>query len=49
MSIRRQYEQRYAAFWRSLVNFLRNSSGFPISGIARGGSRREGYHRNKSF
>ena len=48
MSIRRQYEQRYAAFWRSLANFLRNSSGFKVSGVARQGSRNIGTHRDRS-
>ncbi len=48
MSIRRQYEQSYASFWRSLANFLRNSSGFKVSGVARQGSRNIGTHRDRS-
>lgn len=48
MSDRREFEQRYAHFWRSLANFLRNNSGFPISGVAREGSRRRGTHRDRS-
>jgi len=48
MSVRREFEQRYARFWRSLANFLRNSSGFPISGVAREGSRRRGTHHDRS-
>lgn len=48
MSTRRRYEQGYASFWRSLKNFLLNSSGFNVSGVARVGSRGEGTHKDKS-
>lgn len=48
MAIRREGEQRYARFWRSLRNFLLSSSGFPVSGAARRGSRHWGTHHNKS-
>ncbi|MHA1756326.1 MAG: nucleotidyltransferase domain-containing protein [Promethearchaeota archaeon] len=42
MAERREYDQRYASIWRSIGNFLKNNSGFPVSGVARGGSRRRG-------
>ena len=48
MSVRREFEQRYSHFWRSLSNFLRNNSGFPVSGVAREGSRRRGTHDDRS-
>ena len=48
MSVRREFEQRYARFWRSLRNFMLNSAGFPVSGVARRGSRSNGTHRDKS-
>lgn len=48
MAIRRQQEQQYARFFRSLRNFLENSSGFPVIGVARTGSRTRGTHRDKS-
>ena len=48
MSTRREYEQRYASFWRSLKNFLQHNTKFSVSGVARAGSRREGTHRDKS-
>ena len=48
MSTRREFEQRYASFWRSLANFLRKSSGFPVSRVAREGSRRKGTHKDRS-
>jgi len=41
-------EQRYASEWRSIVNFMKNNTGFSISGIARGGSRALGTHRDDS-
>jgi len=48
MATRREYEQHYARFWRSLRSFLLNSSGFPVSGAARRGSRHWGTHHDKS-
>lgn len=48
MSVRREFEQRYAKFWRSLRNFMLNSAGFPVSGVARKGSRARGKHNDKS-
>ncbi len=48
MSIRREYEQKYASFWRSLRNFLLNNTNMGVSGVARAGSRRAGTHRNTS-
>jgi len=48
MSVRREFEQRYARFWRRLANFLRETSGFRISGVAREGSRRWGTHEDRS-
>jgi len=48
MAARREYDQRYASKWRSIGNFLKNNSGFPISGVARGGSRRRGNYRTDS-
>jgi hypothetical protein len=48
MSFRRQFEQGYTSFWRRLANFMRNSSGFPLSGVAHRGSRSTGQHKDKS-
>ncbi len=48
MAERREFDQRYAHIWRSLANFLRNNSGFPVSGITRTGSRRRGDYEKKS-
>jgi predicted nucleotidyltransferase len=48
MAIRRQQEQQYAHLFRSLAHFLQNSSGFPVSGVARTGSRITGMHRDRS-
>ena len=48
MAVRREFEQIYAHFWRNLANFLRNNSRFPISGVAREGSRRRGTHQDRS-
>jgi len=40
MAERREFEQRYAKLWRSIVNFIKNNTGLRVSGIARAGSRR---------
>lgn len=48
MGERREFEQRYASIWRSIGNFLRNSSGLRIGGVARTGSRRRMNHRPDS-
>lgn len=48
MSIRREAEQKYSAFYNSLKNFLYNNSGYNIRGVARWGSRTTGEHRDKS-
>jgi len=48
MALRREFEQRYASFWRSLANFLRNNTSFSVSGVAREGSRRKGTHEDRS-
>ncbi len=48
MSIRREAEQMYSAFYNSLKNFLYNNSGYKIGGVARWGSRTTGAHKNKS-
>jgi len=48
MSIRREAEQRYSAFYKSLKNFLYNNSGYNIKGVARWGSRTTGEHKDKS-
>ena len=48
MSARREFEQRYARFWRKLSNFLKINSGLPVSGVAREGSRRRGTHQDRS-
>ncbi len=48
MSIRREAEQTYSAFYTSLKNFLYNSSGENIGGVARWGSRTTGEHRDDS-
>lgn len=48
MSVRREFEQRYARFWHKLANFLRHNFGYPVSGVAREGSRRIGTHHDRS-
>ena len=48
MSIRREEEQRYSAFYKSLKNFLYNNSGYNVRGVARWGSRTTGEHKDKS-
>lgn len=48
MTVRKEFEQRYARFWRRLAKFLRNNTGLPISGVAREGSRRRGTHDDRS-
>jgi len=48
MAIRRQFDQRYASFWRSLANFMRQNTGLGIGGIARSGSRKRGDYRPTS-
>ncbi len=48
MSIRREVEQRYSAFYNSLKKFIYNNSGYNIRGVARWGSRTIGEHRDKS-
>jgi len=48
MSIRREAEQKYSAFYNSLKNFLYSNSGYKIRGVARWGSRTTGEHRDKS-
>jgi len=48
MSLRRQREQQYSKLASSLNNFLRNSTGYDIHGVARQGSRKERTHRDES-
>ncbi len=48
MAFRRENDQRYASFWLSLGNFLRNNSVFPVGGVARSGSRRRRDYRPNS-
>lgn len=48
MISRKEYEQRYASEWRSIANFMKKSTGFSLSGIARGGSRAKGTHMDSS-
>ncbi len=48
MGLRRENEQRYAAFWSKFVNFMNSITGIQISGIARSGSRRRGDYRPDS-
>jgi len=48
MSIRREAEQKYSAFYKSIKNFLHNNSGYNIGGVARWGSRTTGEHKDKS-
>jgi hypothetical protein len=45
---RREFEQRYARFWRKLASFLKNNTWFHASGVAREGSRRWGTHDDRS-
>jgi len=42
MSLKREKDQQYKSKWDSILNFLINNSGYPISGVARAGSRRQG-------
>ncbi|NVM19608.1 MAG: hypothetical protein HWN80_18035 [Candidatus Lokiarchaeota archaeon] len=48
MGERREYAQRYKKLWRSLSEWLKNSSGWKVGGVAKEGSRREGDFKNKS-
>ncbi len=48
MAERREYAQRYKKLWKSLSEWLRNSSGWNVGGVAKEGSRREGDFKNKS-
>lgn len=48
MAGRRQKDQEYASIWRSVINFLKNNTALPISGIARAGSRRRGDYSSDS-
>jgi hypothetical protein len=48
MNERREYAQRYKKLWHSLANWLRNSSGWKVSGVAKEGSRRRGDFKAKS-
>lgn len=48
MSIRREAEQKYSAFYESLKNFLYKNSGYNVRGVARWGSRTTGEHKDKS-
>jgi len=48
MAERREYAQRYKKLWKSLLEWLKNSSGWNVGGVAKEGSRREGDFKNKS-
>jgi len=48
MISRREFEQRYAAEWNNIAQFMQNSTGFSLSGVARGGSRVKGTHLDDS-
>ncbi len=48
MSIRREGEQMYSAFYNSLKNFLYHNSGYNVGGVARWGSRTTGEHEDRS-
>ena len=48
MGERREYAQRYKKLWKSLSNWLKNSSGWKIGGVAKEGSRRQGTFKNES-
>jgi len=48
MGERREYAQRYKKLWKSLSNWLKNSSGWKVGGVAKEGSRREGDFKNRS-
>ena len=48
MGERREYAQRYKKLWKSLSEWLKNSSGWKIGGVAKEGTRREGNFKNKS-
>lgn len=48
MSSRREFDQRYSSEWRSIVNFMKNNTGFLISGVAKAGSRRRGDYKDSS-
>jgi len=48
MGERREYAQRYKKLWKSLSEWLKNSSGWKVGGIAKEGSRREGDFKDKS-
>lgn len=48
MSKRREKDQQYASYWRSIGGFLKNNTGLPVSGVARTGSRRRGDYDDES-
>ena len=48
MGERREYAQRYKKLWKSLSNWLKNSSGWKVGGVTKEGSRREGDFKNRS-
>ncbi len=48
MTVRRESEQMYSSFYKSLKNFLYYSLGERIGGVARWGSRTTGSHRDRS-
>lgn len=48
MSERGEYAQRYKKLWKSLSEWLKNSSGWKVGGVAKEGSRREGDFKDKS-
>lgn len=48
MITRREFEQRYASEWNSIAQFMKNNTGFTLSGVGRGGSRIKGTHLDDS-
>ncbi|MBA7516420.1 hypothetical protein ES705_08468 [subsurface metagenome] len=39
MAERREFAQKYKKLWKSLSNWLKNSSGWKVAGVAKEGSR----------
>ena len=48
MTERREYAQQYKKLWKSLGNWLKNSTGWKVGGVAKEGTRRSGNFKNKS-
>jgi hypothetical protein len=48
MSYKREKDQQYRSKWHSILNFVKNNTGYSVAGVARAGSRRQGGSRPDS-